>query len=106
MTFENSSIPRVVTPKGELTPLEHGKVTSIIFKALKAAENPDQLLALNLADKVLQRLALCKGTVIPVSVDEVNNMTEFVLFESGNYKAAKEFIINRQGQRFEVANLG
>jgi hypothetical protein len=107
MASEKSTVPQVLSPKGELIPLEHSKVTGIIYKALKAAENPDQLLALNLADKVLQRLTLCKGTIMPVSVEEVHNMTEFVLFETGNYRAAREFIIERsQGQMLEMSNMG
>jgi hypothetical protein len=88
--------PYIMDNKGQIIPIEHDKLAAIIFRALKAANNPDRLLALNLADKVMQRLITCKGTESPLSIDEVQDMTEFVLFETGQFSAAKELIVNRQ----------
>jgi hypothetical protein len=108
MTTEVSlSQPLIMNSKGQVIPIEHTKLTSIIYRALKAAENPDQLLALNLADKVMRRLVTCKGIENPISMEEIHDMTEFVLFETGNFRAAKELIISRQrnGQD-EEPNLG
>jgi len=96
-TFSSSVInPSVLDSDGQAIPIEHDKLTGIIFKALKAANNPDRLLALNLADKVIQRLVTCKGIENPVTIEEIQDMTEFVLFETGNFRAAKELIVSRQ----------
>jgi hypothetical protein len=91
-----ASLPKIAYEDGQLIPIEHEKISHIIFKALKAAENPDRLLALNLADKVIYRLTICNGVESPLSVEQVYSMMEFVLMESGNYKAAKEFSSNKQ----------
>ena len=90
-TNDNIVLPKLCLSTGEIIELEHEIITNAVFKALKAAENPDRFLALNLSDKVMQRVALCKKASKVVSVEEIHDITEFVLIENGLFKAAKEY---------------
>jgi len=90
-TNENIIFPKLCLSTGEIIELEHELITNSVFKALKAAENPDRFLALNLSDKVMQRIALCKKASKVVSIDEVHDITEFVMIENGLFRAAKEY---------------
>jgi len=88
-SFTNIELPCVKLEDGQVKVLEHDDVTSIIFKALKAAGNADRLLALNLADKVIYRLNCWKGIDTPLTIHDVEYMTKFVLIEAGKNDAAK-----------------
>jgi hypothetical protein len=95
--YANVALPKFVDEKGQVVPVNHQKITQDIFAALKKAENPDRLLSLNLADKVIQRLIVCKGFDTLLNIEQIDDMIEFVLFESANYRAAKEFHMSRIG---------
>jgi hypothetical protein len=101
--------PRLINEDGQVVPIDHEQITQIVFKALKAAENPDRLMALNIADKIIQRLIICKGFDTAITLEQVYDMTEFVLFELGNYRAAKELNLERSNQTVQenfAVNIG
>jgi hypothetical protein len=79
----------VSNENGQIVTLEHDDLSCIIYKALKAAGNPDRLLALNLADKVMYRLTNWKGSQDGLSIRDVEAMIQFVLSETGNGEASK-----------------
>lgn len=91
----NMTLPKLCLTNGELIELEHEVITNIVFRALKAAETPNRLLALNLADKIMDRVLLCKKAVQVMSIDEVHDIAEFVLIENGQFLAAREYKITR-----------
>lgn len=74
---------------GKIVYLEHDDITCIIYKALKLAGNPDRLLALNLADKVIYRLNNWQRSNPSMTMHDVENMIKYVLTESGNSVASK-----------------
>ena len=88
-SITNVELPCVKLQNGNVTTLGHDDVTSIIFKALKTAGNSDRLLALNLADKVIYRLTCWKGNDVPLTMQEVEYMTKYVLIEASQNDAAR-----------------
>ena len=96
--MQNVSGPRfesIVKRDGRIVPFDAEKIMFAIFKALRAVEKPDRLLALNLTDKVLMRLQSQLKPGENPKVEEIQDLVEMVLFESGNFHAAKSFIIYR-----------
>ena len=87
-SLTNVELPSVKLENGQIITLDHDEVTSIVFKALKAAGNDNRLLALNLADKVIYRLNCWKGNETPLTIQDVQYMTKFVLIEAGQNNAA------------------
>lgn len=79
----------VADENGQIVTLEHDDVTCIIYKALKASGNPDRLLALNLADKVIYRLINWRGTGTTLTLNDVEYMIKFVLSEKGHSAASR-----------------
>jgi hypothetical protein len=88
-SFTSVDLICVSDENGKIVSLEHDDVTCIIYKALKASGNPDRLLALNLADKVIHRLTNWQGHQTPLSLRDVEYMIQFVLSEAGNGGASK-----------------
>ncbi len=85
----------VSNANGQMVTFDHDDVTCMIFKALRASGNPDRLLALNLADKVLYRLLNMRGTGTSLSLNDVEGMIKFVFSEAG---------LNAAGRSLEVAS--
>jgi hypothetical protein len=87
--FTNVDLLCLTGEDGKMLTLDHDDVTCIIYKALKASGNPDRLLALNLADKVIYRLTNWQGHQKPLTLHDVEYMIRFVLSEAGNNEASK-----------------
>jgi hypothetical protein len=88
-TFTNIDLLCISDENGKILTLEHDDIACIIYKALKASGNPDRLLALNLADKVIYRLTNWKGDHTPLTLHDVEYMIRFVLTEAGNNEASR-----------------
>jgi hypothetical protein len=88
-SFTNIDLLCVSGEHGEIVTLEHDDVTCIIYKALKESGNPDRLLALNLADKVIYRLKSWKDSKMTLTIHDVEYMVRFVLNEAGNNQASR-----------------
>ena len=86
----------VSNENGQAVTLEHDDISCIIYKALKAAGNPDRLLALNLADKVMYRLTNWKSNEAGLTLRDVEAMIQFVLSEAGNGEASKSVTANNK----------
>jgi hypothetical protein len=89
-SFSNNNMIVVSDNEGKRIALEHDDITSIIFKALKSIGTTDRLLALNLADKVMHRLCMWSNSGNQLSVSDVEQMTRFVLNESGQTEAGRQ----------------
>lgn len=87
-----------------IVPLEHDDVTRMIFKALKAVNINDRLLALNLADKVIHRLKKWKGTSEPLSLNEIEYVIKFTMVEHGQPDASNN--INGELKTIPQLNWG
>ena len=93
--FTSVDLLCVSDENGQVVTLEHDDVSCIIYKALRAAGNPDRLLALNLADKVMYRLGCWKRSQNGLSVRDMGAMIQFVLLETGNGEASKSVIASK-----------
>ena len=80
---------------GRLVKFEKEKISDAIFKAVKAVGGSDKKTTLKITDKVISILeTIFKGNNIP-TVENVQDLVEKMLIESGHAKVAKAFIIYR-----------
>ncbi len=76
---------------GRIVPFEAEKITFAIFKALRATGKPDR----NLAEKITQNV-VSKLTPSNRTVENIQDLVEFELFNQKQFKAAKAYIIYRK----------
>ncbi len=88
---ETKNLPKLCLSNGTLMDINQDLLTHSIFQSLKVAENPNRLLALNICDKLMDRLLLCKKSMKVITLSEVQDMAQFVLMENGQYRAAREY---------------
>ena len=87
---------KVTCNDGSIKALDHDEITGLIFKALKSVGNTDRLTALNLADKFMYRISTWQTSEVSISMNDIENMVKFVLFESGYSEALKYFDNNKE----------
>lgn len=84
---------------GKLVPYDNYKIANAIFKAAQSVGGNDFNQALSLAQKVDELLAeKFHSNSIP-AVEEIQDLVEKVLIESGHAKVAKAFILYREQRR-------
>jgi len=76
-------------------PFDKGKITTAIWKAMRAVGNPDRAAAEQLSDRVVEYLHKIFADKLP-KVEEIQDTVERVLIEKGYIKAAKAYILYRQ----------
>lgn len=79
---------------GRIVPFDISKITEAIFKAARAVGGEDKQLAEELAQVVVKYVAKTKANGIP-TVEEVQDVVEKVLIETGHAKTAKAYILYR-----------
>ncbi|MFZ2199506.1 MAG: adenosylcobalamin-dependent ribonucleoside-diphosphate reductase [Microgenomates group bacterium] len=79
--------------------LETEKIADSIFLAAQDVGGTDNKLAQKLAKEVVLKLDKQYGRIKKVSSAEIGDMVERVLLESGHYKTAKAYILNREKKR-------
>jgi len=80
---------------GRIVPFEQVKITDAIFKAARSVGGKDKELAKALSDKVVTLLEKkYDGHTIP-SVEDIQDIVEKVLIETGHAKTAKSYILYR-----------
>ena len=92
------TIEKIQKRDGRIVEFNQEKVTTAIFKATVAVGQPDRELAKKLSDRVVIKLEdryTSNGKTLP-SVEEIQDIVEEVLMESGNAKLAKTYILYRQ----------
>jgi|YNPNPStandDraft_1061719.scaffolds.fasta_scaffold00001_56 ribonucleoside-diphosphate reductase alpha chain len=96
-------LTRVQKRDGRLQPFDRGKIAAAIAKALAAVGGADGLLAEQLAQAVTDRVETEFTGRIP-RVEDVQDVVERVLMESGYVEAARAYIIYRR-ERSELRAL-
>lgn len=87
-------ITKIKKRDGREVPFNVEKISNAIFKAAQAAGGQDYKTSIELADKVIN-LASEKFTGTIPDVEDIQDIVEKVLIESGHAKTAKEYIIYR-----------
>ncbi len=87
----NGMMKTVQKRDGRRVPFDADKITFAVFKALRAVNQPDRMLAKSITENVVQKL----NSVVP-TVEEIQDAVEFELFEQKLYKAAKAYILYRK----------
>lgn len=97
----NITIRKIRKRDGSIVKFDPEKITNAIYKAAQAVGGQDRSMAEKLSHKVVVLLEdKYDGHTVP-SVEEVQDMVEKVLIESGHAKTAKAYILYRQ-KRAEI----
>ncbi len=81
---------------GRRVPFDVSKISDAIFKAAQAMGGADQEMAEELADVVILFLEKQYGPEGTPSIEEIQDMVEKVLIETGHAKTAKAYILYRE----------
>ncbi len=90
-------ISKIVKRDGQVVDFDSGKITSAIFKAAVAVGGTDIRLAEQLTESVIEVLEKDFRSKTP-TVEDVQDIVEKVLIESGHAKTAKAYILYRQNR--------
>jgi len=95
-----STINEIRKRSGAVTVFNQDKISNAIFKALAATSKTDRALADQLANKVVQKLVEqgFTNTRAP-SVEDIQDIVESTLIDSGNSDIAKAYIVYRHERR-------
>ena len=102
--MDNSQIESTINDirkrNGVVTAFNEDKISNAIFKALAATSKADRVLADQLANKVVQKLVEqgFTDTRTP-SVEDIQDIVESTLIDSGNSDIAKAYIVYRHERR-------
>jgi len=88
-------LQQIIKRDGRTVPFEIEKISNAIFGAAKASGGHDYEMARQLALQVVQLLEKNEDASRPPSVEEIQDMVEKVLIESGHARTAKKFILYR-----------
>ncbi|MBI5417774.1 anaerobic ribonucleoside-triphosphate reductase [Candidatus Poribacteria bacterium] len=92
---EKNELPSVKKRNGETVPFDKKKIAEAIFKAAKAVGGEDRLLADELTEAVTLYLRKEFYGRVP-EVEEIQDIVEKVLIETGHAKTAKAYILYRE----------
>jgi ribonucleoside-triphosphate reductase len=95
----SETISKIIKRSGEVADFDQDKITRAIYKANAAADVDDKHLAKKLTDQVVLKInKKFHKNSIP-AVEEIQDIVEDVLLESGQIKAAKGYILYRDQHR-------
>jgi len=93
------TLSKVRKRDGRMVDFDQEKITNAVYKATAAVGKGDKRLAKGLSDRVVELLEeQFDGHTVP-AVEEVQDIVEKVLIESGNVKTAKAYILYRQKRK-------
>ena len=84
---------------GKLVPYDNYKIANAIFKAAEAVGGKDFGVALNLAKQVEDAISKKFHPNSIPAVEEIQDVVEKILIESGHARVAKAFILYREQHR-------
>ncbi len=90
------SINRVVKRDGMVMPFDRNKITAAIFSAARAVGGSNDKLADELSSLVVSFLEKRYDAVNPPGIEDIQDMVEKVLIETGHAKTAKAYILWRE----------
>jgi len=95
-----STINEIRKRSGAVTAFNQDKISNAIYKALAATSKADRVLADQLANRVVQKLVEqgFTSTRAP-SVEDIQDIVESTLIDSGNSDIAKAYIVYRHERR-------
>lgn len=85
----------IVKRDGRTVPFDRSKIANAIFKAARSIGGTDRAKAEELTDKVVQVLSNEFDGHTNPSVEQIQDIVEKVLVESGHYRTAKSYILYR-----------
>lgn len=88
-------VEKIRKRNGRIVPFEQEKITNAIFKAAQAVGGTDCELAKKLSDQVVAIVNEKYASKVP-TVENIQDIVEKVLVESGHYKTAKAYILYRE----------
>lgn len=91
----HAQINQIVKRNGQVVAFDKEKIVNAIFKAAIQVGGEDRRLAEILAEKVVHHLEVTRQPPALPSVEEVQDIIEKELIESGHARTAKEFILYR-----------
>ncbi|MGH1566460.1 MAG: adenosylcobalamin-dependent ribonucleoside-diphosphate reductase [Nitrosopumilus sp.] len=102
--MDNSQIENTINEirkrSGTVTAFNKDKISNAIFRALAATSKADRGLADQLADKVVDKLVEQGFTISRTpSVEDIQDIVESTLIDSGNSDIAKAYIVYRHERR-------
>ena len=102
--MDNSQIENTINEirkrSGTVTAFNKDKISNAIFRALAATSKADRGLADQLADKVVDKLVEQGFTISRTpSVEDIQDIVESTLIDSGNSDIAKTYIVYRHERR-------
>jgi hypothetical protein len=93
------SIMKIRKRDGRIVEFQQGKITEAIYKAAEAVGGKDRKLAKELSNKVAEIIkSKFEKENIP-TVEQVQDIVEKVLIDSGHAKTAKSYILYRQKRK-------
>jgi uridine kinase len=95
-----SKFKYVIKRSGAIVPFNEDRISNVIYRAAVSVGGRDKEKANELAKRVIQLLEETYSEDHKPNVEEIQDIVEKVLIESGHAKVAKEFIIYRE----EAAN--
>jgi len=94
-----TTVKEITKRDGRIVKFDQEKVTNAIFKAAQAVGGKDRGLAEQLSDEVARLLEEKYDGHTTPTVEEVQDLVEKVLIESGHARTAKAYIIYRQKRK-------
>ena len=90
------SVKEVRKRSSQIVPFDQTKISDAIFKAARAVGGADRELSEELADVVTLFLEKQYGSTNIPTIEEIQDMVEKVLIETGHAKTAKAYILYRE----------
>ncbi len=101
---EGAQLKYIVKRDGRTVPFDKSKISEAIFRAAQAVGGEDRLLADELANAVVIFISKNFKNQIP-EIEQVQDVVEKVLIETGHAKTAKAYILYREKRRQIRNNL-
>ncbi|HEC67592.1 MAG TPA: ribonucleoside triphosphate reductase, partial [Candidatus Desulfofervidus auxilii] len=89
-------LKQVIKRDGRTEVFKPEKIVNAILKALKAISKPDYSLAKRLKDQVVTILEKQFNEMHPPTVEDIQDIVEYVLVDNRLYEVAKAYILYRQ----------
>jgi uridine kinase len=89
-------IEKVVKRSGAVVPFNRERITNAIYRAAVAVGGRDRKTAEELTDQVVALLEETYGDDTYPTVEEIQDVVEYVLIENGHARTAKAYILYRQ----------
>ena len=94
-TPQQFKIKNVIKRDGRIVAFNRGKIANSIFRAAVDVGGSDRALSEELADKVVKIISEVYPIGATPSVEEIQDLIEKVLVETGHYKTVKAYILYR-----------